>query len=150
MERAAAAPQRIVLATRALERGLSRARSKADDTWAEPAARFLLAPWIRYTLYGDLLDAANAAPYLIPDRHGANAQLFTELHDQRFGGGQPGSRLFGPAKLKECLTRALTVLPEGSMQHRLARDALAIASDRNTAMKALATLDRRFGRLLAD
>lgn len=148
VERAAAAPQRIVLATRALERGLSRARAKSDDTWAEPAARFLRAPWMRYTLYGDLMDAASAALYLMPDRDGANAELFRELHDRLFPEMGPGSRSFDLAQLKECLARAAPVLPNGSMQHRLARDALAIVSDGKSATTAVAALDRRFQRLL--
>ena len=149
VERAAASPQRIVLATRALERGLSRARSKADATWAEPAARFLRAPWARHTLYGELFDAATAALYLIPDRRRVNAELFQDLHDQLFPEVGAGRRLFDLTKLEECLTRALAVLPKGSMQHRLARDALSVSTGRARASACLARLDARFRALLA-
>jgi hypothetical protein len=149
VERAAASTQRVVLATRALERGLSRARTTADDTWAEPAERFLRAPWIRYALYGELMDAAYAALYLMPDRHGGNAQVFSELHDELFREAEPGRRLFDPTRLKGSLPKVLALLPEGSMQHRLARDALAVVSDRESASAAIARLDRRFRALLA-
>lgn len=149
VERAPSAPQRIVLATRALERTLSRARARREDTWYQPARRFLEAPWVEYTLLRELTDAGHTAAAFIPGRwEEPNSTLFIEVHDAVWPEQAPGRRRFNAHGLAEQAPRVLAVLPEGSMQHRLVRNAAAVLTSPEAALTQVGALRSRFERLL--
>jgi hypothetical protein len=142
--RAPTIAQRIMLAIRLVERTLGPARAEADDTWATTAARYLRAPWVKETLNVELRESA-----------------YVSFNHLELGAGAPGLQ----RRLLDLITATQTwrefmrayapmavaahcVLPEGSMEHRVVREAAAVLNDPEAARQALLRLGIRFDRLL--
>jgi hypothetical protein len=142
--RAPTTAQRIMLAIRAVERTLGAARAEAEDTWAAAASRYLRAPWVKETLNIELRESA-----------------FVAFNHIELGGGAPGLQ----ARLLDLITTTQTwrefmcayapmtveaqgVLPEGSLEHRVVREAAAVLNDPVAAQRTLRHLGVRFDRLL--
>lgn len=149
VERAAGAPQRIVLAIRALERTLSRAREQAEESWTEAAKRYLRAPWVEYALRNELLDAGISAIDGLPRRNAEDQALYEEVHDVVWPVTGPGERIFEVVGLAKCAARVLAALPDGSMEQRLVREADAVLTLAEVARVRISELGTRFDRLLA-
>lgn len=141
--------QRIILATRALERTLSRVRQDANDGWATATRRFLRAAWVRYALSNEVLAAGVAATWNMPGRYLENTEVYTEVHDTAFVVGDGPGRNFSVRGFASVGHKALTVMPAGSMEHRLIRDALNVLTSPAAAHQRLVELGRRFDLLLA-
>lgn len=149
VERAPAPQQRIVLATRALERTLSRAREHREDGWAKPAARFLKAPWIDFALEEELFDAGLTAVNAAGDRRVFDEDRAQVIRDAIMPSTSPGRRSFDPRGLAAEGPGVLDDLVAGTMPHRILRDAMSVLTDSRAARERLEHLARRFDRLLA-
>lgn len=149
MERAPAPSHRIMLAIRAVERTLGQAREEERDNWAKPAARYLRSVWVNYTLVNDLRQ--NAVSVLNAVQHNGHASdLHARLHPVVFPPSSDENDwptfTRGFARLAP---EILQTLPEGSMEHRLARETNDVLSSPEGALKRLHELGDRFDRLLA-
>jgi hypothetical protein len=149
VERAPSPSHRIMLAIRAVERTLGQARQKRSDSWAEAASRYLRGSWVDFTLANEVLDAGFCAVNGLPDKSGANADLNHSLHALMFPpSDSPGTMaafVRGFAALGDDVVAALL---EGSMEHRIVREAIAVLTSSESALKRLAGLGTCFDRLL--
>ncbi len=147
VERAPTAAQRIMLAIRTVERTLGQVREGRDDSWTEPAGRFLRALWIENKLNREVFDAGLAA-FNGLEKRGA-AEMLERLRPVMFASPDyfnPASVIArGLAPLTSDLMAELLV---GSMEHRLIRDAHAVLNSAKGAHDRLAELAVRFDRLL--
>jgi len=130
MERAPAPSHRIMLAIRAVERTLGQAREEEHDSWAKPAARYLRSVWVNHTLVNELHQ--NAVSVLNAVQHfGHASDLHVRLHPVVFppssdeNDWQTFTRGFA-----QLAPEILQTLPEGSMEHRLAREINNVLSPR--------------------
>lgn len=149
VERAPSSPQRIMLAIRAVERTLGQAREKRNHSWAEAASRYLRPSWVEFILADELLDAGFCSVNALPDKMGAHAELNRRLHPVMF---PPSSAPWTMAEFvkgfAELADDLVAALPEGSMEHRIVRDAAAVLISPQAALNRLKELGLRFDRLL--
>ncbi len=149
VERAPSSSQRIMLAIRAVERTLGQAREKRNDSWAEAASRYLRASWVEFTLADELLDAGFCAVNALSDKMGANAELNRRLHPVMFPPSSVPWTTAGFANgFAELANDLVAALPEGSMEHRIVREAEAVLTSPAAALSRLTELGVRFDRLL--
>jgi len=140
--------QRIALGTRALERTLNIAQA-SKERWPDVAKRYLLPPWLHLELHRWIEDAIY------------NIRTGTKRGDANFArvedlvapsSAEPGTRRFsarGSSLLEEQVAPLDELVPEGSVAHRSAREALAVLSDPRAAAAWLHEGQDRFRRLLA-
>lgn len=148
VERAPAAPQRVVLAIRSLERTLSRAREAREDSWSKAANRYLRAPWVKYTLNNQLFDAGLSAVHGLPRGNTENETRHQRVQDAVLPMAGAGQRRFSKRGLVAMSSDALDALPEGSMDHRQVRDAVQVLTSSTAAIERLDELGARFDSLL--
>jgi hypothetical protein len=148
VERAPAPSQRIMLATRAIERTLGQAREDRNDSWAKAAQRYLRAPWVNFVFWDEIHAAAFAAINGVERTPGVDEDLSAQLH-RLVVPTTPltwGEFMRGFAEVAPAAVGALT---SGSMEHRVVREASAVLHSAETARERLQALGRRFDRLLA-
>lgn len=125
-----------------------------EESWVDGTRRYLKAPWLRHTLADDLLDAGAVAVWHMPNRGGmldrsdANAELFREADATVFPQQEPGRGIFSPSGLATMADRLLAALPEGSLDHRVVRDATEVLCSSEAALARVQELEERFERLL--
>jgi hypothetical protein len=146
VERAPTAAQRLVLATRALERTLSHVRESPNDSWAEPAARYLRWPWIDYTLQNELLDAGVCAAYppSLPSARGS--EQFRRIRWSVFPPDEDGT--FNLRGFADVVDEAAAAVRPGSYEQRILRSASELLSRPEAAVAVLKRIEVQFDRLL--
>jgi hypothetical protein len=149
VDRGPGAAQRVVLATRALERVLSHARENAQDSWAKPAARFLRAAWVDYTLRNEMLDAGTVAAPLNRDVSIAHLAVYDEVRAAIWLPATAGKHTFSATGLSSISPKLISVLDDGSIERRVIGEAAAVLDDPNAARVRMKALGWRFDRLLA-
>jgi hypothetical protein len=148
VERAPSTAQRIPLAIRAVERTLGQAREGPKDSWARPADRYLREVWVEYTLANELRDAGFVAYNAI--ERGGPQDLFRRLHPVVLpASNDPSPWLTFVHGFAGLAAEVLPNLAEGSMEHRLVREADAVLNSAAGARRRLGELRDRFETLLA-
>ena len=152
VERAPTPEQQTMLGIRGLERTLSVAVGK-DESWVDATRRFLRAPWVRNALYVELFEAAHYGVFGMPGRGGPfasseNVDLSRDAQEAVWVRGERDTQFLSLRGLTEMADRLLAVLPEGSFQHRLVRDASDVLQRPEAARKRIEELGNRFESLL--
>jgi hypothetical protein len=141
---------RVALGTRPIERALSASASQ-ERKWVKVAADYLLAPWIKYTLYDELFDAARSG-LAVPEYQAVSPQQekeFSRLDALIWCPERPGRRLFSLAGFRQAAADLLSAVDdEGTAAHRLVSAAAEILASHITAAERLDQLQLRFHRLL--
>lgn len=141
---------RVALGTRPIERALNASASQ-ERKWVKIAADYLLAPWIKYTLYDELFDAARSG-LAVPEYQAVSPQQkkeFSRLDSLIWHPEQPGRRLFSLSGFRQAAADLLSAVGhEGTTAHRLVSAAAEILASHTAAAERLEQLQLRFQRLL--
>jgi hypothetical protein len=142
---------RVALGTRPIERALS-ASVPQERKWVKVVADYLLAPWIKHTLYDELFDAARSG-LAVTEYQAVSPQReeeFRRLDSLIWHPERPGRRLFSLSGFQQTVDDLLTAIDdEGTAAHRIVSAAAELLSSKSAAVRHIDQLQLRFQRLLA-
>jgi len=142
--------QRVILAVRALEHAFAQVQVGAEGTWVDAAQRYLRSVLINHILLNELRDTLFCAMNGVERSPILPPGLLERLTKMAFPSAEDDYTWpMLTRDMADVLPQVMAILPEGSMEMRIVRDALETLQSAEAMLARIARVGLWFDRMLA-